>query len=624
MMKKLFLLLAILTVVIATAGAESIVINMDPGANISHTKVLGVTDENESKGVIADLTVEVKPGSGRVFLDTLPLTKLDTQASARLAKEVACTTLEVDCAGLDFLYVIRSDFAIIGGPSAGAALAAATMAALQGIDMNQDVFASASINPAGSLGSIGGIREKAMAASEANGHILILASEQQYFDEDVAGDMISFVAEMGTEYNLTVVFAEDIIDAYKYFTGYQISKPNITSSDVVSEQLTTVLRKMAEGLMTQAEESHSDAGSNIVTAPLDKKEYLKTLVENSKTELDNADESYADESFYSASSFAVRSMINSYHANRLVRYYDADENPTFVANELNTVKTSIADFEILFLRNRTIDSINDVEVLSVVIDRIREAEKTVESAYEAYNQSDYETALYLCSYAEVRKNTAYQWLTLVNDFTGNTTYVFDPSAIKPLALERIEQSSTSVLYAKVVSNSILIEQAQEELDAADEAYNNHQYVFALFEAAKAMATANLAIEIQTTTNDSVYTKINQLEKSALVSIQKAESRGLTPILALSYLEFAKSFYESDPGEALVYLSYSKEMATISYEISESAFGDLFKLNNPPVVEKYYQEVSRFETNQEFTVDVILLITGVFAGIILTMYINGKK
>jgi len=625
MMRKLFLLLAILTIVIASASAGNVIINMESHSNFAHTKILGVTEGNESTGVIADLTVEVKTGSGRVFIDTLPLTKLDTQASARLAKEVACITLDVDCSGLDFLYVIRSDFVIIGGPSAGAALTAATMAALQGIDIYPDVYMTGTINPAGSLGAIGGVIEKADAAAAANAKVLVLSSEQRYSYDYDEGDIISLVADMQTKHNMSVVFAEDIIDAYTYLTGYQISKPNITSSDVVSEQLSSLLKTMADGLMAQAEDAYATSSSKMKTAPLDEKDYLDSLIDSAKNELDNADKSYSEKSYYSASSFAVRSEINSYYIEKLLNYYRADENQTFVKAELEKVETSIADFEILFLKNKTIDSVNDVEVLSVVIDRIREAEKTIESAYTAFNQSDYETALYLCSYAEVRKNTAYQWLTLVNEFTGNTTFIFDPSAIKPLALERIEQSKSSVLYAKVVSESILLDQAEERLNDAQTAYNNHQYVFALFEAAKATATANLALEIRTATNDSVHSKIEHLEKSALVSIQKAENRGLIPILALSYLEFAKTFYDTDPAEALIYLSYSKEMASISYEISESAFGDMFNLNVPaPTIERYYDETARFQTNQEFTVAVVLLITGAFAGIILSMYLLEKK
>ena len=107
----------------------------------AHTKIIGIRElgDNQYSGVIADLTVEVRPGEGHVFMDTIPLTKIDTQASARLAREVACQTLSIDCSNLDFFYIIRSSYVMIGGPSAGAALTVATMAALQNVELNEDV-----------------------------------------------------------------------------------------------------------------------------------------------------------------------------------------------------------------------------------------------------------------------------------------------------------------------------------------------------------------------------------------------------------------------------------------------------------------------------------------------------
>lgn len=625
-LKKIYTLFFILLFVLASAKADNIIVNMDSHTNITHTKLLGVTgDESGYVGISADLTVETRPGSGRVFMDTLPLTKLDTQASARLAKEVACTTLDVDCSETDFFYTIRSDYSMIGGPSAGSALTAATMAALQGVEMNSDVMITGTINPAGSLGSIGGVYEKAKVAAESKARILVIPAEQEYSYEAEGGEIINFIADIRENYNMTIVFAEDIIDAYKYLTGYQITKPKLTSTDVVSEQLNTVLKTMAEGLISQAQDALAVSTSKIKTAPLDKKADLEELNRLAKEELDNAQKSFSKGLYYSASSFAVRSEINSYYADKMIEYYRTGEDPSYVSTELKKIDNSVSDFEILFLKNKTIDSINDVEVLSVVIDRIREAETIVDNAHESFNQTDYETTLYLCAYAEVRKNTAYQWLTLVNSFTGNTTYVFDPSAIKPLALERIEQSKNSYLYAEFVSSNFLLSQSEELIHDAEKAYNNKHYVFALFEAAKARATANLALEVRTLTNDTVDSKIKHLEESALLSIQKAEDRGLVPILALSYLEFAKSFYDTDPAQALIYLSYSKEMATISYEISQSAFGDMFNLNNQPLlVERYYEEIVRFDAKQEFAITTILLITGIFAGIMMTLYIIEKR
>ncbi len=84
-------------------------------ATTGHMKLLAVVDPVNEKGAIADLYLTIKEGEGRVFLDTSPLTKIDTQMSTRIAKEIACDFLEFDCEQKDFFYTIRSISPIIGG-----------------------------------------------------------------------------------------------------------------------------------------------------------------------------------------------------------------------------------------------------------------------------------------------------------------------------------------------------------------------------------------------------------------------------------------------------------------------------------------------------------------------------
>ena len=90
-----------------------------------HVKLLAVKEKDDGsfEGSTADLFLEVRKGSGRVFLDTFPLTKTDTQISMRFAKEVSCKFIGKDCSKYDFIYTIRADAPIIAGPSAGAAAA---------------------------------------------------------------------------------------------------------------------------------------------------------------------------------------------------------------------------------------------------------------------------------------------------------------------------------------------------------------------------------------------------------------------------------------------------------------------------------------------------------------------
>ncbi|MDO8095097.1 MAG: hypothetical protein Q6360_16590, partial [Candidatus Brocadiales bacterium] len=96
-------------------------------AQTGHMKLLAVSETKEGySGITADLYLKVEPGSGKVFIESFPLTKMDTQISTRFAKETACYELEMDCDKYDFFYTVNADTALIGGPSAGAAAAVLT------------------------------------------------------------------------------------------------------------------------------------------------------------------------------------------------------------------------------------------------------------------------------------------------------------------------------------------------------------------------------------------------------------------------------------------------------------------------------------------------------------------
>ena len=94
-------------------------------AKAAHMKLLAVSEDGSGfEGSVADLYLEIKRGTGRVFIDTFPLTKVDTQISTRFAKEIACDYLDRDCSHYDFIYTIRSGSAISTGWSAARVSAA--------------------------------------------------------------------------------------------------------------------------------------------------------------------------------------------------------------------------------------------------------------------------------------------------------------------------------------------------------------------------------------------------------------------------------------------------------------------------------------------------------------------
>jgi len=98
--------------------------------------------DNEGKGVATVLKVGMKPGSGKVLVDINNiLFWLDTQQSIQTAKKVAQEVTKVDLSKFDLVYSLEKiNATVVEGPSAGAALTIATIAVIEGKELNSKVM----------------------------------------------------------------------------------------------------------------------------------------------------------------------------------------------------------------------------------------------------------------------------------------------------------------------------------------------------------------------------------------------------------------------------------------------------------------------------------------------------
>lgn len=135
--------------------------------------------DNEGRGVATLLDVQVLPGSGRVLtnIDRL-LFWVDTQHSIRTAREVAANITGQELSEYDMIYTIRANASVVEGPSAGAAMTVATVAALERRAVDPEVMITGTVGSDGSIGPVGGIVEKANA-SKYVGATLFLVPEGQ-------------------------------------------------------------------------------------------------------------------------------------------------------------------------------------------------------------------------------------------------------------------------------------------------------------------------------------------------------------------------------------------------------------------------------------------------------------
>lgn len=213
--------------IVITQPGPQIIISTPFTAQIN----LAAVDQN-GKGVTTPLIVEAKAGNGKALtnVDKL-LFWVDTQYSIQIAKAVAENVTKIDATKFDLTYSIETNATVVGGPSAGAALAIATISALENKPLKSDVMITGTINPDGSIGEVGGVLDKAKAAKDVGANIFLVPEGQ--------GEQITLkpkencirranfifcettyeqeVVNIGKDVGISVIEVSNVTDAMKYF-----------------------------------------------------------------------------------------------------------------------------------------------------------------------------------------------------------------------------------------------------------------------------------------------------------------------------------------------------------------------------------------------------------------------
>jgi len=136
--------------------------------------------DDQGNGVTTNLYVEAIQGKGRVLVDVNNIFFFtDTQNSIRYAQRVAQNVTGMDLSNIDLIYRIDAgNVSLLEGPSAGASLTVATVAALEGKSVNSSVILTGTIEPDGTIGPVGGIAEKVKASKEIGASLLLVPKGQ--------------------------------------------------------------------------------------------------------------------------------------------------------------------------------------------------------------------------------------------------------------------------------------------------------------------------------------------------------------------------------------------------------------------------------------------------------------
>ncbi|MBI2577208.1 hypothetical protein HYV84_08410 [Candidatus Woesearchaeota archaeon] len=524
--------------------------------------------EDGAAGQAADLSLEIKPGSGRVFLDTFPLTQEDTQISIRFAKQVACDFLSVNCGKVDFFYTIRAESPIIAGPSAGAAIALLTLSVLEEKKIDPLMSITGTINSGGIIGPVGGLKEKIDAAKSAGLTQVLIPAGERFSDEgpgkgekasvppkkesnnetnntpmiNMTNKTIDLFA-YGAEIGVAVVEVSDIREALSIFRNEPL--PGQNESIAVDEKYRETMRLLAESLCNRTSTLVGLASGRNLSS---ENETFHALSNYST----RAQKAMADGQYYTAASYCFTGNVRG---SFLFSQWKNHTEKTF-SQDISLLEKKVKQLDTL-LRSRSKATITDLESFIVVVERLNEA---VANREEIKDSSPTRDNLFKLSYAIERVNSAIAWFKFF-DHRGNPLRI-DQKALKDSCETKLAEAEERAQYVLLFFPNLPLSQTRKEIELAHKDREEGQYELCLFKATQAKAESNSILGVSGVEESKVKDVVNKKLEIAKEVILSQVKRGNFPILGYSYFEYATNLKNEDLYSALLFAEYALEVSNL--------------------------------------------------------------
>ena len=530
------------------------------------------------EGVLSYITVYTEEGSGHVYIDTWPLAEVDIQGSARLAVQVACDVVNKNHKDYDFFITVRSDSPIIGGPSAGGAITVAVIAALQGWELDPDVVMSGTINPDETVGPVGGLYQKAQAASEVadyflvpEGQATILVEEQKTVQE---GPFIYVtttqkevdLVEEGKKMGLEVREVYDIRDAVYSFTGKKIEPPQVKGEPIKAD----FMKPYAQEEIQETEEEYTATKTRINSYSGLYKRDLEGLLESAQEEIDNAKRTYTSGDYYTSVSASFVAGLYITYADNLLSYFE-DQAVEDIFSGLDEYLTQLSEE----VTRECPRGMTALQCIAAAQKRIFEAEESLKGAQQEDSVFKY---IEYASYAQKRGESAEFWITLARDYQKGD--IIDELTLRTAASSMVNTAQLSLVYASsILPQSTLLKGAEEGLETAQNEFAAGAYCAALFSGLESKVYSEVAL-ITYASDESIITEsVERARERASDAIEESRIQGIEPVLAVSYYELAES--QENAVTTLIYLGYAEEIASIHTYIEGQPVEGLEVLGEKP-------------------------------------------
>ncbi len=509
-------------------------------AEQGHMKLLAVSEtENGYVGGTADLYLEIKPGSGRIFLETFPFTKVDTQMSTRFANEIACDYIDADCSQHDFFYTLTANSAIIGGPSAGAAIATLTIAMLQGETGDESVAVTGTINAGGLIGPVGGLKEKVQAGSAIGLKTILVPKGESLFSNESEREVLELAKGKGVE----VAEVSTLDEAVYRFIGKHVKKERMLEID---PEYTETMHVLGEQLCSRTR----GLATKIQSALIEKTNSTQRSLEFAKNLSMKGEKALVDGAHYAAASYCFGANVE--YSKLMIL---AEENNASGREAADALSKRIAAFEEQ-IDASPIKSITDLESYMISTERLSEAREFARQAKNATSPEGHAAAL---AWGGERLYSAEAWFTFFGK--PGSQYNIDGNSLATSCALKAAEAEERIQYLELFL-PVALSTAREELKDAKKEADAGNYELCLFKASKAKASVGVVLGVFGVKQD-LYSDVLDV-KLGIVKQMIAEQteKGTFPILGYSYYEYAQSLKQDDVLSALLYAEYALELGNL--------------------------------------------------------------
>jgi predicted S18 family serine protease len=521
----LFMFLTVITTVSAQKGSISLL----------------AVSENGAIGTVAELDLEIREGTGKVFIETVPLTKIDTQLSTRFAQKIACNFLEKDCSRKDFFYTITSGASIIGGPSAGAAISALTAALLDNKEVDTSVTITGTINAGGIIGTVGSVKEKIKIASLEELQTVLIPVGSRFVEDNETGITLDLYA-LGEELEIEVHEASTLADALTILTheNYRTDYGEV----IVDPVYTDVMRSLALDLCSRS----VDLKEKIL--PTTDSRFVRSL--NATLE---AKKAFNKGNYYTAASKCFSSNIGY----SFFLMNQSNVNGSGLNVSITQLEEAVASTHIN-IDEKELNTINDLQAYVVVKQRLQEAEEGLTFVREEqFNTSQLEGVKHALAFATERLYTGGAWSSFFG--TESLNIKLNEQILERACHQKFTEIQERTQYLQLIANGYFSER-EEDLKVILDLREDENYTLCLFMASRFKAELDYALTLVSTDEKQLPVVINQRLLLAEQEIAKQTQKGFFPLLGYSYYAYAQHLKEDQPTLALLFSQYSLELSHI--------------------------------------------------------------